>query len=241
MIRAFLLALVCATPALAQSEAQDLFVEANLVSTFYHELGHALIDTMDLPVLGREEDAADTLSVLLIDEIWEPDSALALAQNVALAWGLSAAAAEGEAPDFWDVHGHDLQRYYNTVCLWYGAAPDNRGEYASDFELPPERAETCGEEYDQAWGSWFAYLDDAVTDAPGRALRFRGKASDPVAEIIAEEVKTVNEMLALPSQIDVSVEDCGEANAFYDPQAKHIKICREYADWLAQIAEQADL
>ena len=31
------------------------------VSTFFHELGHALIDAWDLPITGREEDAADQL------------------------------------------------------------------------------------------------------------------------------------------------------------------------------------
>lgn len=243
MIRALGLVFLAlwARPVFAQSEAQDLFLEANLVSTFYHELGHALIDTLDLPVLGREEDAADTLSVLLLDEIWEPDSALALAQNTALAWGLSAAQSDEDEPSFWDVHGHDLQRYYNTVCLWYGADPDQRGEFASDFDLPSARAETCAEEYQQAWGSWFAYLQDAVDAAPGQALRFSGKVEDRVAKIIAEEVRAVNALLALPVKIRVSLYDCGEANAFYDPGKKEIRICREYADWLGELAKDADL
>src|SRR3954471_20788487 len=33
---------------------------------FEHEFGHALINAYDLPVLGREEDAADDLAVLLL-------------------------------------------------------------------------------------------------------------------------------------------------------------------------------
>lgn len=253
MIRLLLLACMTAAPVFAgsadqagyfddsTSEGHDLFVEANLVGTFYHELGHALIDTMDLPVLGREEDAADTLSVLLIDEIWEPESALAIAQGTAVAWMLSAAEAEEEDPAFWDVHGHDLQRYYNTVCLWYGGDPDNRGDFATEFELPPERAETCSEEFDQAWSSWFAYLDEAVEGAPGKALSFVGETADPASRIIAEEVRSVNALLALPVDITVSVEQCGEANAFYDPAEKHIEICQEYGDWLSATAVQVDL
>ena len=33
---------------------------------FFHELGHALVDAYDLPITGREEDAVDQLSVLLL-------------------------------------------------------------------------------------------------------------------------------------------------------------------------------
>jgi hypothetical protein len=34
-----------------------------------HELGHVIIDEMKLPVLGREEDAADTFAALTMLEI----------------------------------------------------------------------------------------------------------------------------------------------------------------------------
>src|SRR5262245_59789931 len=45
------------------------FVVGNLFFVVVHELGHAVISQLKLPVLGREEDAADsfaTLSMLLI-------------------------------------------------------------------------------------------------------------------------------------------------------------------------------
>jgi Putative metallopeptidase len=41
-------------------------VEGTLVSVLLHELGRALIHPLDLPVTGREEDAADQLSSLLL-------------------------------------------------------------------------------------------------------------------------------------------------------------------------------
>ena len=43
----------------AADEEREAFVEANLLGIFYHELGHALIDILQLPVFGQEEDAAD--------------------------------------------------------------------------------------------------------------------------------------------------------------------------------------
>ena len=35
------------------------FVVGNMLFTVTHEIGHAVIGQMELPVLGREEDAAD--------------------------------------------------------------------------------------------------------------------------------------------------------------------------------------
>lgn len=105
-------------PALAETasdsrdeDPQADFVADNLVAIFYHELGHALIHQLDLPVLGREEDAADILSLLLIDDVWEPEVAEQIVANTAYAYALSAAEREGDDPGFWDVHGHDMQRY----------------------------------------------------------------------------------------------------------------------------------
>ena len=102
-----------ASPALAEgADPKAAFVADNLVAIFYHELGHALIDQLDLPVLGREEDAADILSVLMIDEVWEPEIAQEIVANNAIAYAMRAEANAEDDPGFWDVHGHDLQRYY---------------------------------------------------------------------------------------------------------------------------------
>lgn len=35
-----------------EKSAQDAFVEANILSFFYHELGHAVIDLMEVPIFG---------------------------------------------------------------------------------------------------------------------------------------------------------------------------------------------
>ena len=44
----------------------------------FHEVGHALMDVLDLPILGQEEDAADQLAVLILTE--EPVMAMWAAQ-----------------------------------------------------------------------------------------------------------------------------------------------------------------
>ena len=114
--------------------AEDRFVELNLNSVFYHELGHAVIDLMQLPIFGQEEDAADVLSVLMIHELFEEDAAQIVAYDAA--FGFQAEAEAGDGTYFWDVHGPDEQRYYNLVCLFYGGSVAAREELADELGLP---------------------------------------------------------------------------------------------------------
>ncbi len=221
-----------------QDPAAAQFVTANVISTFYHELGHAMIDQLQLAVLGREEDAADTLSTLLIHEVWDEDAATALVYDTANAYRLYAAEAEetGAETPYWDEHSLDLQRYYNLVCLFYGASPDMRGDDASELELPPERAEKCEDEFQLATDSWGAMLQDLAPVAGSKGLRLVGvPENDPLGTILAQEVADLNNRYALPDWVDVKVESCGQANAFYDPQSRSITLCNEYATDLVRL------
>lgn len=230
--------LAAAALALATSPAMgdplSDYVVNNVLATLYHELGHALIDIEEVPIYGQEEDAADVLSVLLIDAFWEEEDAVALTYDTAM--GFAIAAEEIEAGDevaFWDVHGPDLQRYYNTVCLFYGADPEERDDVAKDLGLPEERAEYCDAEFDQANDAWGRILDDISQDAPGRTLRLGHVAQeDEIAALLEAEVEALNGDFALSADLTVSYDHCGEANAFYDPELREIVICTEYVDYL---------
>lgn len=252
-----------AAPAAAQDDAdRQMFIDANLLATYYHELGHALIDVAQAPVLGREEDAADALSTLLIHEIWEPESATGMLRATAAAWVWSdaEAAEEGLEPAYWDVHSLDLQRYYTQVCLFYGADPEARAELAQELELPEERAEGCEAEYALAADSWDAMLaglaageteggaeggggrlillpvaaDDAADAEAGEG---EAEAADLSAyvELIASEVADFNRDYHLPVDVEVAFETCGEANAFYDPETRRISLCTEYIDYMGAL------
>ena len=227
MIRAAVTALAfLPTSALAD------FTENNLLAIFYHELGHAVIDHMQLPIFGQEEDAADSLSILLIDALYEDEDAEAIAYDSAsLFWSESQ-----EEPAFWDTHGPDEQRFYNTVCLFYGANPDVRDDFANELELPEERAEGCEDEFALASESWGAVLDELSVNPKGRGrLVLAGPAKMPV---IAQEVDALNAEFKWPKDLTVSIESCGEPNAFYDLETESVTLCSEMLGWLDGIAQQ---
>ena len=240
-------ALALACPAQAElsfdttSDDTIAYVESNLLGVFYHELGHALIDILGLPIFGQEEDAADVLSIFLIDAFYEEESAVQLAYDAAFGF-MGEAEASAEIA-FWDVHGPDLQRYYNTVCLFYGANPDEREDVAQDLGLPEERAEYCPDEYDQAAQSWGGAFDKIVHDNGGQTLIIGDVDVDTdggrlTADVIQAEVEALNQEFRLPEDLLISVIPCGEANAYYDPQRVEIVMCLEFADALVEMAPE---
>jgi hypothetical protein len=116
-----------------------------------HEVGHALVDVLEIPVTGREEDAVDQLSAwLLLDGAGGADAVLSAAAAFAL-FGEGRAAQE---TDFADQHSLDQQRYYNMLCWVYGSAPARQRDLVDDGVLPAVRAEACEAEFAQLKRSW---------------------------------------------------------------------------------------
>jgi hypothetical protein len=118
--------------------------------TFLHEFAHALFDMLKLPVLGREEDAADQVGAFIYLHFGDAE-ARRLITGTADAYmeEVKDADAKPSLNKFADVHGTDAQRFYNVLCIAYGADPKLFGDFVTKKTLPKERAERCAEEYEQ--------------------------------------------------------------------------------------------
>ncbi len=117
---------------------------------FLHEFGHALFHLLDVPLFGREEDAADQLSAYIMLHFGR-EEARRLILGTAYAYKL-----EAEDPDekitltrFADEHGPPAQRFYNLLCIAYGADAELFGDLVKKGYLPKGRAEGCEGEYAQ--------------------------------------------------------------------------------------------
>ena len=224
-----------AIPATASDVARkQAFIDANVLSIFYHELGHAVIDQMNLPIFGQEEDAADVLSVLLIDWIFEEDDAQTIAHDSA--FGFLGRVDDPDEIAYWGVHGPDEQRYFNHICLFYGANPEAREDLVIDLGLPEERAASCEEEYDLAANSWGDVFDRMGAPTPDQGMIFvpgDGADAADLNALLQDEVDSMNQSFILPGQVTVTVETCDEANAFYDPETATIIFCEEFVPYLA--------
>jgi Putative metallopeptidase len=129
---------------------------------FLHELGHALVDNLDIPVTGKEEDAVDDLATLIL--IGGGSEGQSAAMSALLHFAALADAFETGEDDlaFWDEHSLNSQRVYNVACLLYGSDPEAFGDLVGDDGLPEERAARCPAEYSQKSRSWEKLLKPHV-------------------------------------------------------------------------------
>lgn len=142
---------------------RDDYVSGVLSFVLLHELGHALVHVLSLPVTGREEDVADQLAVASL--LGEPsdrsgqDFAHSVAQIGHVAsWFQLNARGEYDMEALADSHALDEQRFYNVMCWLYGAQPAAFADMVKDGQLPAERAEGCADEYRQILDSWDTLL-----------------------------------------------------------------------------------
>src|SRR5690349_24698059 len=125
------------------------FVIGNTLFTLTHELGHGVIGEFNLPVLGREEDAADAFATLALLYVGS-DFAHRVLEDAAR--GLLTLAARdmklGHEPAFYDEHGLDQQRAYQIVCFMVGSDPKAFRAVADQAKLPQERQDSCRGDYE---------------------------------------------------------------------------------------------
>ena len=147
-------------------------VTGPVIEVFLHETGHALFDTLQIPVLGREEDAADQLAPYTLVSLGE-DIARNTVGGVAYMYAQDAQHATINPSAFANVHSLDAQRYYNVLCIAYGSNPKLFADIVEKKYLPEDRADGCEDEYkqvDYAMRTLFApYID------PERARKVRAE------------------------------------------------------------------
>ncbi len=115
-----------------------------------HEFGHALFDMLDLPVFGREEDAADQVAAYLL-LLFKDSEAYRLITATVRAYGTEEKKVGGcrSLEDYANEHSTPAQRAFNLMCMAYGADKKLYSGFVSKGYLPKVRAEYCYEEYEQ--------------------------------------------------------------------------------------------
>ena len=117
-----------------------------------HEVGHATFDIFGVPIFGHEEDAADNFAtfIMLQNRMGE---ARRLIEGAAWAWSAYMRdyrrnpVVQVRLERFSNNHGLPEQRFYNLLCLAYGADPLQFAHLTQEGYLPPMRAPLCQYEY----------------------------------------------------------------------------------------------
>jgi hypothetical protein len=212
----------------------------NMVFVLLHELGHAAITQMGLPVLGKMEDAADTFAVLMLLRSGSDFSHRVLV-DAAEGWFLSARQDErnGEEVAFYSEHGLNQQRAYQIVCLMVGSDEERFKDLAEETKLPEERQASCAGDYSNAVYSWDLLLkphrrapdqpkpkiDVIYGPAEGRMAVIRDMArSILLLETLREGVA---DQFAWPAPLTLEMESCGFPNARWDLRTRRVILCYE--------------
>jgi hypothetical protein len=233
-----------------QETRQDMaeFVVGNMLFVLLHEMAHVHVTEMGLPVLGRQEDAADAFATLALLKMGSEFSSGVLVQ-AAKGWFLSAERDErkGNRLAFYDEHGLDRQRAYQIVCLMVGSDPEKFGDLADLVRMPEARQQTCEGDYSNAIYSWDLVLKShrRTADQPKitvmtvygedksglevNARSFRAlRLLESVAERAAEE-------FVWRKPFTLELQSCGSPGAQWDLLSHRLIVCYEMAEEFAQL------
>jgi Putative metallopeptidase len=119
-----------------------------LMDVFLHETGHAVFDQLKVPVLGREEDAADLFSAYIMLQLGKED-AHRLILGSAYQYKADVVSPQVPLTKYADEHGIPAQRFFNVLCIAYGADQKLFADVVEKEYLPKQRAEGCDGEYEQ--------------------------------------------------------------------------------------------
>jgi hypothetical protein len=152
-----------------------------VVETFLHEAGHALFDVFNVPILGREEDAADQVAAYVLVQLGDESARRTIG---GVAHNLAIEAKRTRRPGrkaLADVHGLPAQRFYNLACIAYGAKPTLFADVVDKGYLPKDRAESCEAEYNQVAYAISTLLGPHMDKTAAAELKAKLKEWKPAA------------------------------------------------------------
>lgn len=219
------------------------FVVGNMLFSVAHEFGHMVMSEMQMPVLGRQEDAADSFAIVAGLKMMTDTSERALIE-AGKGWFFTELddRKRGTIATYYNSHGMNLQRAYQIVCYMVGANPEKFKALADTTKIPEARQKTCKDDYAIAAWSWEELLKP-YRRTPGKPTsRIDVTYNDGQGSLAIYE-KTFRELRFLDRVVDVAtdkfvwrrplsvtMETCGKANAWWSEPNARITVCYELVD-----------
>jgi hypothetical protein len=151
-------------------------IVGGFVSTLLHETAHAVFHLLDIPIFGREEDAADAVASYVALQFGKT-TARRILTGTAFVWRASELSKRARGnrrfEDYSDEHGTDAQRFYNTLCIALGSDMVERSDTFAEFVplLPETRRGQCVREYLHVKNSFARYILPHVDHAVLQKVR----------------------------------------------------------------------
>jgi hypothetical protein len=131
--------------------SREVAIAGAFIQLVLHETAHAVFDILEIPVWGREDDAADRLAGFLMVQFGKD---IALTTLMGTAHFFDASDHTWTGSDFSDVRSTEAQRFFNYLCIAYGGPTSESfkpflSQVKSDGQsfLQLERSKRCPNEY----------------------------------------------------------------------------------------------
>jgi hypothetical protein len=235
---------------LSQQRRENLvaFVTGNVLFVMLHELGHTTVSEFELPVLGRQEAAADDFAVLRLLDIQSAFSKRVLTEATK-GWFLSdRRARKAGVPFFYfDDHGLEQQRAYQIVCLMVGSDPAAFTDLATETGMPSGRQETCKNDLAQTRWAWSTVLKPHLrsTERPSATIDVTYAEGNGSLDLYAQAFRKLRlpevvaeragQILAWPHAFTIEMKPCGFINAVWTGNTHTLTVCYELAADFAEL------
>ena len=103
----------------ADGVTPDDAVVGPVIEVFLHEAAHAFFDMLKIPILGREEDAADQLAAYVLLQFGD-EIALSTIRGVAHLYATEVQSTTPGLKAFASEHSLPIQRFFNLACIAFG-------------------------------------------------------------------------------------------------------------------------
>lgn len=164
--------------------SEEAAISGPIADVVLHEGAHALFEFLRIPLLGREEDAADMVATFALLNIFKAE-AKAMVSGIAYSYLNDAKArnfpdlptlqdrAQDRLPPnraYGGAHSTALQRLYSIVCHAAGFDEAAFKEFVSMSDLPAWRARGCEDEYAQITHAFHTLLGPHLDREKAKAL-----------------------------------------------------------------------
>ncbi len=123
---------------------RETMIVGAFIQAVLHEVAVATFDILDIPVWGRETDAADKLAGFIMVQFGKD---VALKIMIGAAWYFDASERTWNESDFASEQSPEAQRFFNYLCIAFGSDPASFKFLIDQNLLPIRRAQRCTGEF----------------------------------------------------------------------------------------------
>ncbi len=123
---------------------RETMIVGAFIQQVLHEVAVATFDILEIPVWGRERDAADKLAGFIMVQFGKD---VALKIMIGAAWFFDASERQWNQTDFASEQSPEAQRFFNYLCIAFGSDPASFKFLIDQNLLPVNRARRCTNEF----------------------------------------------------------------------------------------------